>query len=325
MVIRFKEFARVPTVLNEASAKSGYNDEHAVAHLWNSITSHPNAKHLLKHVDNIKEEIEKAKKDKKHPLNVKNAPSEGFKGGVKNAEAYYNELHHAAATVHGLANHPSFKEAVKRKLVAKVSGAKKIKSEQLSHTWQSSGAKDGTSKADIEIGERGSEHFHPISLKKGDSQLMSAQAEEFHATYEHATSEHMKDNPKFKEHHKKVVMEKVAQITKHLKAMAGAHPEKQRSHRDKAQGLIDSIHKDHPGLLHHVAFEAATGHGKFGHNQTGTARHLVTSLGTGAHIHDTHTGNEPIVIDTVPRVALPKGEGRPGNVKLDYRAVKANA
>lgn len=321
MVIRFKEFAREPTVLNEASAKSGYNDEHAVAHLWNSITSHANAKHLLKSADNIKAEIEKAKKDKKHPLNAKNAPVQGFKRGIRNNQAYYDELHHAAATVHGLANHPSFKEAVKKKLKAKVAGAKKIKSNELSDTWQSSGAKDGTSKADIEIGERGDEHFHPISLKKGDSQLMSAQPEEFHATYEHATSEHMKDNPKFTAEHKEAVMDKVRRIAKHLKSMAGAHPQKQRKHRDDAQELINSIHSEHPNLLHSVAFEAATGHGKFGHERTGTARHLVTSLGTSAHIHDTKTGNEPIHVEA-PRVALPKGDGRPGNIKLDYRTGK---
>lgn len=322
MVIRFKEFAVNPVYLDEAVAKSGYNDEHATAHLWNKIVSHPNAAHFLKHPDNIRAEIEKAKKDKNHFLNVKDAPSEGFKGGVKNAAAvagYYHELHHAAATVYALAKHPSFKQAVKRKLKARVAGGQKIKRDNLSPTWQHAGAKDGTSKADIEIGERDTEHFHPISLKKGDSQLMSAQPEEFHATYEHATSQHMKDNPKFKEHHKRAVMERVMQISKHLKAMAGARPEKQRMHRDKAQELINSIHEEHPDLIHQVAFEAATGHGKFGHGQPGTARHLVTSLGTGAHIHDTKTGQEPIQVG-VPRIALPKGTGRPGNVKLDYSA-----
>lgn len=321
MVTRFRNYIREQVSLNEAAAKSGYNDEHATAHLWNSIVSHANAAQLLKHPDNIKAEIEKAKKDKSHALNVKNAPVKGFKGGVRNAESaegYYSELHHAAATIHGLANHPSFKEAVKRKLHAEVTGGN-AKS-KLSSTWESHGAKNKTSKADIEIGERGSEHFHPISLKKGDSQLMSAQPEEFHATYEHATSEHMKENSKFKDHHKKVVMEKVAQISKHLKAMSGAHSDQQRKHRDKAQELMDSIHKDHPGLMQHVAFEAATGHGKFGHGQQGTARHLVTSMGASAHIHDTHTGNQPIEVG-VPRIALPKGDGRPGNVKIDYRAV----
>jgi hypothetical protein len=42
----------------------------------------------------------------------------------------------------------------------------------------------------------------------------------------------------------------------------------------------------------------------------------------GAHVHDTLTGHEPIIAG-VPRIALPKGEDRPGNAKIDYKAMRA--
>ena len=300
---------------------SGYDDEHATVSVWNHVIGHKNEKKLIKSADAIHHEIDSAKKDSKHPLNFKNA-KEGFTGGKKpeHESSYYNELHHAAETVHSLANHPGFKDSVKAKARAKVAGASRGK---LSDTWKNAGAKNATSKADIEIGNRGESHHKSISLKKGDSQLMSAQPEELHATYEHATNEHMKSDKKFTAKHKEQVMKYVKKIKEHLSSMAGAKPEKQREHRDKAQALVNKIHDEHPNLLSHVHHEASTGHGKFGHGQEGSARYLVTSTPKGAHVHDTETNHEPIVAGR-PRIALPKGSGRPGNAKIDYKAVKSN-
>jgi len=305
-------------ILSEAKG-SGYDDEHATVSLWNHVIGHPKQKQFLKSHQAIKDEIQKARTDKKHPLNFANATT-GFTGGKKShhEESYYRELEHAAGTVHGLANHPEFQDAVKVKAKAKVSGASRGK---LSDTWKNSGAKNATSKADIEIGERGEEHHKTVSLKKGDSQLMSAQPEEFHATYEHATTAHMQANDKFTDEHKKSVMDRIAKVRKHLASMANATPEKQRKHRDKAQKIMNQIHDEHPDLLSHIHHEASTGHGKFGHHQEGTARFLVTSGSESAHVHDTETQHEPIVAGR-PRIALPKGTGRPGNVKIDYRAIK---
>lgn len=295
---------------------SGYDDEHATSNLWNHATKNPG---IAKSPDHLKAEIEKARKDKKHPLNFRNQ-SEGFTGGKKphHEEAYYNELHHAAHTIHALASHPELKKAFKAKAQASVAGGSKG---NLSDTWKKSGAKNATSKADIVISGKG--HHHPVSLKKGDSQLMSAQGSEFHATYEHATGEHMKKNKSFTAAHKKSVMDGISKVNKHLASMSGASPDDQRKHRDSAQKILDKIHGDHPGLLQHVHHEASTGHGKFGgKGAPGSARYLVTSTATGAHIHDTETNKEPIVASH-PRVALPKGDNRPGNVKIDYKTAKS--
>lgn len=309
-------------ILTEAT-KSGFSDEHALANLWNHAVNHKESSKLLSKPDHLHNEIEKAKKDKNHPLNFNNA-QEGFTGGKKpeHQEAYYKELHHAADAIHGLANHPSFKEAVKQKYKARVTGAE---AGQLSNTWKKSGAKNTTSKADVifEHPSKPKEKNIPVSLKKGDSQLMSAEANELHATYSHAVSEHANVNKKFTPQHQKKVMDRIKKVANNLNAMKNTgDKDEQRRLRDEAQAHIDAIHKEHPGLLSHVAHEAATGHGKFGHGQTGTARVLVTTIaGKQPHIHDTETQNQPIEIGA-PRVALPKGENRPGNVKLDYKTKK---
>lgn len=310
--------------ITEASSKSGYNDEHATAHLWNHITSSPDSNKFLNHEnpDLIRIEIERAKDEPEHPLNHKNAPKEGFHKGVRNADAYYSELHHAADVVHALANHPSFKDAVKRRMKAFVAGNERVK---LSDLWKQNGASEGSAtavgKADIIIGDRSGDH-HAVSLKKGNAQLMSAEPQEFVSTYDHATNEHMKVNPDFKQKDKDKVMHAVRELSKHLNAIAGKKRTLQERMAKEGDELLKAIHSAHPGLAKHVHFEAATGHGKFGYNGTGTARYLVTSKASGSHVHDTITNNEPIIAGT-PRVSLPKNEGRPAVVRADYRAVSA--
>ena len=308
--------------ITEASSKSGYNDEHATAHLWNHIVSSPDASKFLRHEnpDLIRIEIERAKDDPSHPLNAKNAPKEGFHKGIRNEDAYYNELHHAADAVHALANHPSFKEAVKNRLKANVAGNERV---NLSDLWKKNGSREGSAaaigKADIIIGNRSGVH-HAVSLKKGSAQLMSAGPQEFVSTYDHATDEHMKVNPEFKQQHKNEVMHAIRELSKHLNAMAGKKKSTQEKMAKEGDTLIKAIHDKHPGLAKHVHFEAATGHGKFGYGEPGTARYLVTSKASGSHVHDTLTNSEPIIA-SVPRISLPKTEGGPGVVRADYRAI----
>jgi len=305
--------------LTEAT-KSGYSDEHALANVWNHAVNHPDAKKLLSSHENLKAEIEKAKTDPTHRLNFANQTA-GFTGGVKKPEheaAYYRELHHAAHAIHGFAQHPAFKEAIKNKDEAKVSGGE---SGEVSPTWKKHGARNGTSKADVQIGKIG------LSLKKGDAQLMSAESNELRATYDHATTQHMKSNPNFTAEHKQQVMDKIHQIGKHMEAMKGADRATQKQHQAHAQKLADEIHNDHPGLMDHVAHEAATGQGKFGgEGKTGTADVLVTTHeGAAPHIHDVKTNNSPIHVKPRLRIGLPKGRDkktglgtRGGNAKLDY-------
>lgn len=298
-----------PTQYIAEAKGSGFDDEHALVHVWNHTSgTKKNAVH----------EAEKAKHDEKHPLHFKNASHEGFVGGHKKAEhkaSYHHELDHAAKAVESMKKHPTFKKSHEDGDKAHVQGASRG---ALSDTWHKHGAKNATSKEDVRIGK------HRVSLKKGDSQLMSAESSETKATYHHATHEavkhgHMSQKDAEEVHHK------IHKVAKHLEDMKHAKSDKEKDHhKESAQKHINEIHHKHPKLLHHVAHEAATGHGKFGgEGRDGTARHLVTTTKHGdTHVHDTKTRKDPIEVGT-PRVAKPKGDGRPGNLKIDYRVKHA--
>lgn len=300
----FKVFVKEEMLLAEAS-KGGFSDEHALEKAWNHVSGKNK---------NAIEEVKKAETDKKHPLHFDNQDDKGFTGGKKEEHhraAYYAEMHHAAKAVESMRKHPTFKKAHAEGHKAEVKGAARGK---LSDTWTNHGAKNATSKEDIRIGK------HRVSLKKGDSQLMSAESAETRAIYHHATHKAI-EHGHMTHAEAEEVRKKIDKVAKHMEAMKHEKDRKKKEkHRDDAQKHINEIHSRHENLIHHVAHEAATGHGKFGgHDSEGSARHLVTTTPSGeTHIHDTKTNNEPITYG-VPRVALPKGSGRPGNLKLDYR------
>ena len=311
--------------LSEATS-SGYNDEHAFTHLWNHVVSSPEARQHFAHdnADTIRLEIEKAKDDITHPLNAHNAPKEGFTNGKRDHEAYYKELHHVADAVHAVANHPSFQAAVKKKMKARAVGGDRG---VLTDVWKKNGSKPNTaaatSKSDVIIGDHTTDDHHSISLKKGKAQLMSAEPEEMLATYDHATNEHMKTNRHFKHEDKEHVMGAIRAVAEHMHATKNKSKAKQIGMLKEAQAVIDAVHEAHPGLLKHIHHEAATGHGKFGYGQKGTARHIVTIRENSSHVHDTLTNHEPIIAGKV-RLALPKYEGRPANAKVEYKTIKVN-
>lgn len=303
------------SIVTEAKA-SGYDDEHAFVNVWNHSVHNPK---LLKSKASLHADIDSAKTDKKHPLHFDNQTN-GFTGGKKqeHRDAYYSELHHAADSVHDIANHPAFADSVKNKHEASVAGASRG---SLSKTWVQHGAKNTTSKADVTIGS--GKHLKTLSLKKGDAQLMSAGKEETSATYDHAMQGMVAHGHATPAQHLEV-MKHMKTVSSHIAAMKTAkNADEQIAHKNKAQDIINKIHKDHPKLIRYVTHEAATGHGKFGTHGSGTARFLVTTGKGGAHVHDSETndvGHESTL--PIPRVALPKGSGREGNVKLDYKGSK---
>lgn len=297
------------------AGKSTYNDEYALKTVWNHFVKTPKK---LTNKKSMLDEIGKARTDSSHPLHFDNQNDEGFSGKKRteaHRDSYYEELERATHAAHGLATHPEFKKVVSAKSKMTVSGAARGK---LSNIWTRNGAKNATSKADVTIGE--GKVARTLSLKKGrNSQLMSAEPNEMMATYDHATDEHIKAGSGFTTEHKKEVMKQIAQVHKHLSSMSGADRPTQEKLRDRAQSIINGIHKKHPNLIRHVADEAAQGHGKFGRDGVGTARFIVSTTDNGSHVHDTVTGHHPIQSSPVPRVALPKGQdNRPGNLKLDY-------
>lgn len=297
-----------------------FNDEHAFSHVWNHFVRDGNYRPGMSK-EEMMQSLNRSMNDKRNPLHFDNVSEEGFSGGKKTAahkSAYNQEMQNAVGSIHAMVNHESFGDAVAKRLSARVTGTEKG---NLSDIWNKNGAKNATSKADVIIGGKpGERDYYPVSLKKGDSQLMSAGPEETTSTYEHAINEYTKSG-NVSEDQKKSIMDRVRKLHDLSNSFRTTPKEKHKDLVKQGQSILDDIHKEHPDLIHHVAYEASTGHGKFGQNQSGSARYLVTQLSDGAHIHDTETNREPIKVKgAAPRFASPKEAGRTGNVKLDYTA-----
>lgn len=308
----------------ESAAKSAYNDEHAHANVWNHMVS----KGIAHDHEAMKKELHHAQKNEKHPLHFKNASHEGFAGGKKTASAkdsYHQELHTATHTIHAMATHPDFKKAVKEKHKATVMGASRG---DVSSTWKKHGATQGAvSKADVSISKDGRHHEGlRMSMKKGGgSQLMSAGPEETAAVHDHATKEMLAHHPKYKNlsasHKDKIhahVMSKMKSVATHLNAMKTAKRKDLEGHKNAAQKHLDHVHDTHPELNHYVRKEATTGEGKFGKGSAHAASYLVKSA-EGHHGASVKHVSKVNYDGPRLRVALPKGDGRSGNVKADER------
>lgn len=315
----------ISTVLTEAKSGESYNDEHAHANVWNHMVS----KGIAHDKDAMHAELDKASKDKKHPLHFSNASDEGFTGGKKNEaakESYHAEHKNAVDTIHALSQHPHFAKAIKEKHVAKVMGASKG---VVSDTWKKYGAtKGGTSKADVSI-------IHPtdkkhqglkLSMKKGGgSQLMSSGPEENKAVHDVATKRMLDEHPKYsklpkakKDSLHKEIMKHMDTVEKHVNAMKTTPREKWEHHKQEAQKAMNAAHDAHPELNQYVRREATTGEGKFGEGSEHSASYLVKSSQGKAKASVKHA-SETDFNGSRPRVALPKGEGRSGNIKLDEK------
>lgn len=309
----FNEFiaAGGQTLLTEAGKASGYSDEHAFVNTWNHAVNHG----IAQDKDKMHDEIEAAKKDKNHPLNFHKVSAEGFKGKDKSKstpEQYYNELHHAAKTIHTVANHPDFKGAVEHKHQASVAGASRG---SVSDSWKSHGATNSTSKADIKIGTE-----HALSYKKsGGSQLMSAEPAETKATYHHAING-MRAEGKLTDEQRDKLHDHVEKASAALAKMKEAGADK-TALKNEAQHHIDAVHAEHPELINYVHHEAASGHHKFGGGE-GSATHILSSYNEktdSAGLHHVNEYKHGTMKTAHPRAALPKGDGRYGNLKIDIR------
>jgi hypothetical protein len=312
-MLKFKEFSLNEELLIEAGKSSGYSDEHAFVNVWNHSVDKGHAQSREK----MHAEINKAKTDPNHPLNFHKINSAGFKGGKKensSPEKYYKELHHAADTIHDVANHKDFHDSVKNKEHASVAGGSRG---VVANSWKKHGATNATSKADIKIGH------HGISYKKsGGSQLMSGESAETKATYHHAAAAlHHAGHIDAAQH--AIITQHADKAAYHLAAMKDSTSDaEKRVHRDAAQAHINAAHKVHPKLNNFVHHEAASGHAKFSGGE-GSASYIVTSYNekTGSasihHVND-YKKSKPQDLAS-PRAAAPKGRGRPGNLKIDIK------
>lgn len=298
--------------LHRLATSYDYNDEHATAHMWNHAV-----KHGIAHDTNaMHNELEKAKKDKTHPLSFHNEKltDKGFSGGKKtdkHKESYYKEMETASHTVSALANHPNFKQAIKEQHHAKVMGAERGK---LSPLWKSHGAKENTpaaiSKSDMAIGPKGQEHSGiKISLKRGGgSQLASSGPEEMAAMHEHAANEMLKHHGDYKKlsaaekkNHKSSIMSRISTVKEHMNSARGKADEGKQHHISEANKVIKSVQKDYPHLNHYLRKEATSGQGKFETGSGHVAEHLVVGASGNnkaqvKHVDDVnHGGSEPFI------------------------------
>lgn len=318
-----------------------YSEEHAHRKLWNYFIAHPKHgkevrdallnKEYDKALELINTEVQQAKTDSKHPLNFSKA-KRGFsvKQGKQSEdeESYNRELDDAIEGVHALASQKKMRGAVEKMHPARVTGGSDPNA-KLSKNWKGAGGTNVTPKADLEIyNPKNPKERRGISMKKGGgAQLASAESGELLATYKAASKSYVQrfHGEKSKEERNKIQqdimdkIQKVADMNVSMKSSSG--DDEKESLKVSAQEIIDDLHTKHPQLTRQVSQVSTSGEKKFmGKNAPGTAGIVLTgkTSKTGATAKEAERQ-----ASAKPRQAKPKGSGRPGNVKVDYRPTQA--
>ena len=313
-----------------------YSEEHAHRKLWNHFISH--GKHgkevrqaiLDKEYDKALEimtnEVQYSKTDPKHPLHFDNA-KRGFsaKKGKQDADldTYHKELDDAVRGVHALAAQKKFRGAVEGRHSARVTGGSDPNA-KLSRTWKGAGGKNVTPKGDLEIyNAKNPKERRGVSMKKGGgAQLASAESGEFLATYKAAAKSYAQrfHGDKSKEERKKIqqdIMNRAQRVADANVNMKTAGRDEKQALKVSAQDVLDGMHDTHPNLTRLVSQISTSGDAKFGgRNAPGTAGTVLTGASKKS---DATAKPAEQQVSARPRQALPKGDNRPGNVKVDYR------
>ena len=313
------------------------HDEDSQSKLWNYfIANSKNTKvrdlildgEIEKAEEEIKKEVEKAKGDSKHPLNFKNAGDEEFAKATgrqsSDEEPYNNFLDDSVSGLMALAGQKKLKSAVEKGLPTRVTGSGTA---ELSKKFKSAGGVDRTPKGDLEVYDPDNSKYRVgISMKKGaGAQLASAEGGELKGMYSVAARNYVKrfHSDKSKEERKKIEkeimndVERVSAINRLQKTSGEApEPDKQKGKlRDSGQGILDKLHDKYPQLTRSVSQVATSGKGKF---ETGKGTAGVVLTGKNKDKEATASASE-LQRSERPRNAKPKGRGRPGNVKIDYK------
>lgn len=227
----------------EVGIKSAWNHFTETGHLRNVMQHYGNEKGSEIVRTNMHNEIEKAKKDKNHPLHFNNAHPDMFGKGSKgktkaDTDDYYAEMHRAVDSIHGMVSQSThLHDAVNNGHILASLGKAKGK---LSDIWKKHGAKDSTSKADIalvdkkHVDEKG--NLSPkaegaginVSLKKGEgAQLGASSINEVSAIHEHALNKMLETEPEYaglseekKEAHRQDLLAKLEEAKKHSKELS---------------------------------------------------------------------------------------------------------
>ena len=313
------------------------HDEDSQSKLWNYfIANSENTKvrdlildgEIEKAEKEIKKEVEKAKGDSNHPLNFKNAGDEEFAKAIgrqsSDEEPYNKFLDDSVSGLMALAGQKKLKSAVEKGLPTRVTGSGTA---ELSKKFKSAGGVDRTPKGDLEVYDPDNSKYRVgISMKKGaGAQLASAEGGEIKGMYKVAAKEYVKKfhGDKTKEERQKIEKEimndaeRLSAIGRLQKSSGEAQDvnKQKQSLKNVSQGISDRLLDKYPQFERLLSQVATTGKGKFKGNQ-GTAGIVLTGKNKGKEATAKSAEQQK---SAKPRLALPKGANRPGNLKIDYR------
>jgi hypothetical protein len=327
----FVDFVLICEKLNKT------HDENSQSKLWNYfIANSDNTKVrdliLSKDFDEaekeIKKEVEAAKKNPEHPLNFRNAGEEEFskaQGRESGDEKPYNDfLDDSVSGLLALSKQGKLRSAIEKGFPSRVTGSGAA---ELSKKFKGAGGVDKTPKGDLEIyNPDNPKDRRGISMKKGvGAQLASAEGGELKGMYKIAAKEYVKKfhGSKSKEERQKIekeIMNDAERLSAigRLQKTAGeaSDPEKQKqSLKNVSQGLSDKLLDKYPQFERLLSQVATSGKGKFKGNE-GTAGIVLTGKTKSKEATAKPSEQQK---SARPRLALPKGSNRPGNLKIDYR------
>jgi hypothetical protein len=327
----FGEFIFICEKLNKT------HDEDSQSKLWNYFIANSDnqkVRDLILNKDykgaeeEIKKEVNKAKSDASHPLNFNNAGDEEFskkEGRQSGDEKTYNDfLDDSVSGLLALSKQNKLRSAVERGLPSRVTGSSAA---ELSKKFKGAGGVDKTPKGDIEIYDPNNpKDRRGISMKKGvGAQLASAEGGELKGMFKVAARDYVRrfHSDKSKEERRSIekeIMNDAERLSAigRLQKTAGEAPDvnkQKQSLKDVSQGISDKLLDKYPQFERLLSQVATSGKGKFA-SDSGTAGVVLTGKSKNKEASAKPSEQQG---SSKPRLALPKGSGRPGNLKIDYR------
>ena len=327
----FKEFILICEKLNKT------HDEDSQSKLWNYFIANSENKKIRDLIlsndfeeaeKEIKKEVEKAKTDPEHPLNFKNAGDEEFskkEGRQDSDEGTYNDfLDDSISGVMALSKQKKLRSAIEKGLPSRVTGSGQ---EELSKRFKTAGGTDKTPKGDLEVYDPDNPKYRVgVSMKKGaGAQLASAEGGELKGMYKIAARDYVRrfHSDKSKEERRAIEKEIMSDAERlsaigRLQKTAGEAPnsdKQKQSLKNVSQGISDKLIDKYPQFERLLSQVATSGKGKF-RGAGGTAGVVLTGKNKSKEASAKPAEQQP---SAKPRLALPKGSGRPGNLKIDYR------
>ena len=331
----FQEFILICEALNKT------HDENSQSKIWNYFIGNPEQQEirdllLKKDYESakilIRQEVEKAKQNREHPLNFQNAGEDEFSqksGRQPGDERPYNKfLDDSISGLLALSKEKKIRKSIEKGLPTRVAGKSQA---ELSKRFNRDGGTDKTSKGDIEIYDPDNDKFKVgVSMKKGKgAQLASAESGELKGMVSSAARQYVKKfhSNKSREEKEKIereIMGRIEKVSQNQIDMRTADRDTQKNLKISSQEVLDNLNNDYPQLTRIINQVATSGKGKF-KSQQGVADVVLT--GKEGDVEASAISSERQKSSNL-RAALPKGKNkstgvsRPGNTKIDYKPEK---